>query len=149
MGAQLERFKPGVGKRVLLLLSGLMWMGVGCMLVTLAVHWLAAEGGRLALVLGALGLGASLVIHHFGFLKIVDRNLARILPMEGKRCLFAFQPWKSYFLILVMVGMGIGLRHSPLPKHYLAVIYVAIGMALVLSSTRYLRVFIRGKDIAG
>jgi len=148
MHSQLERFKPGVGKRVLLLLSGLMWMGVGVMLVILAYGWLTAKGGTIALVLGVIGLAASLVIHHFGFLKIVDKNLARILPMEGKRCLFSFQPWRSYFLILVMVGMGIGLRHSPLPKHYLAVIYTSIGMALILSSIRYLKVFITRQDVS-
>ena len=50
--------------------------------------------------------------------------------------------WKSYLLLGVMMALGIGLRHSPLPKPYLAVLYIGIGLALVLSSVRYLRVLL-------
>jgi hypothetical protein len=143
MHSLLERFKPAVGKGMLLLLSGFMWIAVGVMLLNYAYHWLEEEGGRTALFLAVAGFLCSLVIHHFGFLKVVDKNLARILPMKGKRCLFAFQPWKSYLIILVMIAMGIGLRHSPIPKPYLSILYVGIGMALILSSIRYLRAFLK------
>jgi hypothetical protein len=143
MHSLLERFKPAVGKGMLLLLSGFMWIAVGVMLLNYAYHWLEEESGRTALFLAVAGLLCSLVIHHFGFLKVVDKNLARILPMKGKRCLFAFQPWKSYLIILVMIAMGIGLRHSPIPKPYLSILYIGIGMALILSSIRYLRAFLK------
>jgi len=146
MHSRLEQYKPAVGKRVLILLSGLMWIGVGIMLLSLALHWLAAKGGMGAVALGTVGFLCSLVIHRYGFLKVVDKNLGRILPMQGKRCLFAFQSWKSYLIIGVMIGMGIGLRHSPIPKPYLAVLYIGIGMALFLSSLRYLRVFLKEAD---
>ena len=62
--------------------------------------------------------------------------------MEGKRCVFAFMPWKSYILVIIMMATGILLRHSPIPKLYLAVLYAAIGTALILSSIRYLRYLI-------
>jgi hypothetical protein len=143
MKAPLDRFKPAVEKRVLILLSGVMWIAVGTMLLNFAYGWLAGEGGGVAFVLAAAGLCVSLAIHHFGFLKVVDKNLGRILPMQGKRCVFAFQSWKSYLIIVVMIGMGIGLRHSSIPKPYLAVLYIGIGMGLILSSVRYLRVFLR------
>ena len=143
MHSLLERFKPAVGKGMLLLLSGFMWIAVGIMLLNYAYHWLEEEGGRTALFLAVAGLLCSLVIHHFGFLKVVDKNLARILPMKGKRCVFSFQPWRSYLIILVMIAMGIGLRHSPIPKPYLSILYIGIGMALILSSIRYLRTFLK------
>jgi hypothetical protein len=38
-----------------------------------------------------------------------------------------------------MIGMGAVLRLSPVPKAYLSVVYIAIGLALILSSVRYLR----------
>ncbi len=79
------------------------------------------------------------VIHHYGFLKIVDKNLGRISKMEGKRCAFSFMTWRSYFTIAIMVTMGILLRHSAIPKQYLSVLYIGIGMALILSSIRYFR----------
>ena len=76
------------------------------------------------------------------FLKIVDKNLDRIIPMSGKRCIFSFIPWKSYLIIVLMILMGFFLRLSPIPKIYLTTVYIAIGMSLILSSIRYLRVFL-------
>jgi len=84
----------------------------------------------------------ALLVHHFLFLKIVDKNIARILPMVEKKCLFSFITWKSYMIIIVMVTMGTLLRHSTFPKQYLAILYVGIGLALMLSSLRYIRVFV-------
>ena len=114
------------------------------MLLSLAASWLQAMAPHQgAYLLIAAGLSAGLIIHHFGFLKVVDKNLARILPMQGRRCLFAFMSWKSYLMVAVMASMGIALRHSPLPKPYLAVLYIAIGLALILSSVRYVRTLVR------
>lgn len=139
----LDKWKPGVPKNWLLLLAGLLWIGVGCMLDGLAWSWLKTETPGKAAVLGAVGFACALMIHRFGFSKIVDKNLARILPLQGKRCVFSFMPWKSYILILIMSLMGATLRHSPVPKPHLAVLYIAIGSALILSSIRYFRVLAR------
>ena len=51
--------------------------------------------------------------------------------------------WRSYLIVLVMVSMGIALRHSPIPKKYLSVLYNGIGLALFLSGIRYLRFFFK------
>ncbi|MCF7973416.1 MAG: hypothetical protein K9N55_06345 [Phycisphaerae bacterium] len=138
-----EKWKPGVPKQWLLLLAGLLWFGVGCMLDGFAGSWLKTEALGKAALLAALGFACALIIHHFGFLRIVDKNLARILPMQGKRCVFSFMPFKSYILILIMSLMGAALRHSALPRPYLAVLYMAIGTALILSSIRYFRTLIK------
>jgi hypothetical protein len=37
--------------------------------------------------------------------------------------------------------MGGLLRHSMIPKKELAILYIGIGLALILSSVRYIRVF--------
>jgi len=135
----MEKWKPGVSRNVLLCIAGILWMGIGIMLDGLACGWLRLEEPVRALLSAGTGFAGALVIHHFGFLRIVDRNLDRILPMEGKRCVFSFMPWRSYLLIVIMVLAGHLLRHSPIPKLYLAVLYTGIGTALVLSSVRYLR----------
>ena len=134
-----QRWKPAVSKSVLLLMAGSLWVGVGSMLDALACSWLRGQAPAHVWAASGAGLAGALVIHHFGFLRIVDRNLGRILPMEGKRCLFAFMPWKSYLTIAVMISGGYLLRHSSLPRLYLAILYGAIGTALILSSVRYLR----------
>jgi len=139
-----ERWKPGVHKNVLMLMAGLLWIGTGLMLDALSYSWLKTENFDAALSAAGVGFLLALLIHHFGFLRIVDKNLGRILPMEGRRCVFSFMPWKSYMLIVCMIFMGIGLRHLPIPKLYLSVLYIGIGTALILSSVRYLRILLIG-----
>ena len=142
MTTKREKFKPGVDRRVLLLLSAFMWVAVGTMLLTFSYSWLHASQEGASFVLAGAGVFLALVIHHFGFLKVVDKNLGRILPMEGKKCLFSFMSWKSYLIGPVMVGIGVLLRHSPIPKRYLSILYTGIGLALILSSIRYVRVLL-------
>lgn len=143
MRSHLKKFDPAVDKRVLVALSGILWSGVGILLCSLAVNWLSRTMISRAVWLGLAGIILSLLIHHFGFLKLVDKNIARILSKEGKVCIFAFQPWKSYVIIIIMIAMGSALRHSPLPKQYLAIIYIGFGGAMLLSSIRYHRTFIK------
>ena len=138
MGERIDKIRPAVGKRVLLYLAALMWICVGTMLLSFAYVWLQHLDLSESLVRVVAGVAIALIIHHFGFLKVVDKNLARILPMEGKRCLFSFMTWKSYLIVALMASMGMVLRHSPIPKNLLSVVYTAIGLALVLSSLRYL-----------
>jgi hypothetical protein len=82
-------------------------------------------------------------IHHFGFLKIADKNLNRILLLKEKQNPFYFMTFKSYLIVLVMVSMGIALRHSAIPKRYLSILYNGIGLALFLSGIRYFRFFFK------
>ena len=134
--------KPAANKNVLLFLAGFMWLGVGTMLLFLSFSWLNALEVPGSLGFAAIGIAIALIVHHFGFLKIVDKNLDRLLPMEGMRCIFSFITWKSYIIVSVMIVMGILLRHSPIPKPYLSILYIGIGLALILSSVRYLRVLL-------
>ncbi|MHC4489071.1 MAG: hypothetical protein ACYS9C_01925 [Planctomycetota bacterium] len=136
---EIEKWKPGVPKSALLFIAGVMWIIVGIMLNSLVYSWLRTERWDDALLALFIGFVCSLFIRHFGFLRLVDRNLDRILPMEGRRCIFSFMSWKSYILIIIMIAIGFLLRHSPIPKLYLAVPYTGIGTALILSSVRYLR----------
>ena len=135
----MANIKPAVNKRVLLFLAGLMWLSVGTMLLYLSFSWLNASHAHGSFIFAGIGVMVALVVHHFGFLKIVDKNLGRILPMEGSKCVFAFMTWKSYILVAGMMALGALLRHSTLPKPYLSIIYIGIGLALLLSSIRYLR----------
>jgi hypothetical protein len=140
---KINNFKPAVPNLLLLFLAGLVWIFVGGTLLFLAFSWLSGALNMNVKVFTITGVILALMVHHLGFLKIADNNLQRILLMRGKSCLFAFIPWKSYLIIAVMIAMGAILRHSTIPKPYLAVLYIGIGLALVLSSVRYFRVFIR------
>ncbi len=140
---KIERFKPASGRETLVLLAGLVWFGVGIALLRLAASWLNLYSGPGRPLYYAAGFLAALLIHHFGFLKVADKNLERLLPLTEKKCLFSFIPWKSYLIAAVMVPLGVTLRHSAITKQYLSVLYNGIGLALLLSSLRYFRYFIK------
>jgi hypothetical protein len=142
MSKNIDKIKPAVDKSALIFLSFFVWVVVGTGLLLFAYSWLKASQIRSSFLFAGVGAGAALVIHHFGFLKIVDKNLGRILPMEGKKCAFSFMTWKSYIIVAVMVTMGTLLRHSAIPKTYLSILYIGIGLSLILSSIRYLRILL-------
>ena len=137
----IKKYNPAVDKKILVLLAGLMWCGVGVMLILFAVTWLSQFMGSGTLIFYFCGFLAAMPIHHFGFLKIADKNLNRLLPVKEKKCVFSFMTWRSYLIVLVMVSMGIALRHSAIPKQYLSILYNGIGLALFLSGIRYFRFF--------
>jgi hypothetical protein len=139
----IKKFTPSADKRILVLLAGLMWCGVGIMLISFAVKWLSPYSWQEQGFYFTGGFLAAIPIHHFGFLKIADKNLKRLLPLTEKRCLFSFMTWKSYIIVLIMVSMGIALRHSSIPKKYLSILYNGIGLALFLSGIRYFRFFFK------
>jgi len=142
MNFKAENIKPAVKKPILLFLSGTMWFCVGIMLNTFATRWLVDYGTNSSFLFAGIGFLLALAIHHFGFLKVADKNLGRIDHLKDNPCVFSFMSWKSYILVAVMVTLGITLRHSSIPKQYLAIIYIGIGLALMLSSIRYFRVLI-------
>jgi hypothetical protein len=67
MDGKLERFKPAVSRRTLLLLAALAWIGAGAVLLSFTVSWLRDGRVSYVYVRVAGGLLAALVIHHFGF----------------------------------------------------------------------------------
>lgn len=119
-------------------IAGAMWWSVGTMLTVMALKWLWGYSGNV-LLFAVPGFVAALVIHHFGFLRLADRNLERISQLPARPCLFSFITWKSYLLVVIMITMGNLLRNSSIPKEYLSIVYLGIGLALFLSGIRYFR----------
>jgi len=140
---EIRKLNLGVDKSILILMGGMMWCGVGIMLIRYAVSWLSICSLREQIYFYSAGFLAAMPIHHFGFIKIATRNINRILSIREKTSPFAFMTWKSYLIVLVMVSMGIALRHSSLPKQYLSILYNGIGLGLFLSGIRYFRFFFR------
>jgi hypothetical protein len=134
----LETFRFGVDKKWLYLAASFMWSGVGVYLCILAYGWLSVVVLGKAFLLTLVGVLLALVIYRFGFSEIAKKNIQRINSIHREKpSIFAFQKWSSYPLVAVMVALGIILRHSPLPKPYLAVLYIGIGGGLFLSSLLY------------
>ena len=139
----LAKLSPAVDKKILVLLAGLMWCGVGIMLIAFAISWLNKYEGSGKLILYLCGFIAAMPIHFWGFIKIAEKNLNRLLPLTEKKCVFSFMTWRSYFIVIIMVSMGIALRHSAIPKQFLSVLYNGIGLALFLSGLRYMKFYVK------
>jgi hypothetical protein len=136
---QTSKWIPATKKIWLHLTAGIMWSGVGIMLAAFAATWLGLVHSWTVLLLILAGLLLAAGIYFFGFSKLASSNVQRIINIPKERvCLFAFQKWTSYPLVLVMVAMGIYLRHySPIPKPYLAILYLGLGASLFASSLKY------------
>jgi hypothetical protein len=130
---------PAAKRPTLILWAGIVWTITGAALIIVSFAWLDSSPAGRAVSLTA-GLLAGLAIYHFGFSKLADTNLERIrsqAPGKERVCIFAFQNKRSYYMIGIMMAAGYTLRHSPIPKIYMAPAYAAIGLGLVLSSVRY------------
>jgi len=137
-----NKYKPGIHKKYLLIISGLMWTGVGIFLSSLTYRWLLSYDNKI--IYYSLGIILAILIHRFGFGFIANQNINRVLKMEKtKICAFAFQPWYSYLIVIFMMSLGMFMRNSFIPKNYLAILYLGIGGGLFLSSIKYYISFVK------
>lgn len=125
----IRRFTPRAGQRVQLFSAAAMWaIGASILLVRgvgfLHDNWFA---GLLAL---AVALG---VIKSRYLLDRVARKAVLRIHERGRACYFGFFSWKSWMFVIVMMGGGILLRRSGLPRDFLAVVYVGVGTGVALA----------------
>ncbi|MBC2743264.1 MAG: hypothetical protein HGJ93_09500 [Desulfosarcina sp.] len=144
----LSRLKPAVPKCWLFAASGVMWSTVGFVMCATGVGWLAREGIMRCAGFELAGLVLAVLAVRWGFGSIAKKNIRRLRRLPDRGCFFAFQAWKSYLIILIMIALGIALRHLPIPKTFLAVVYTAIGGALFIGSFHYYRHLARLMRIA-
>lgn len=128
---------PLVPRFWLHLMSGLVWSAVGTGLMITASRWASQYEWPANLIWLTAGLITGIPVYAFGFSRLAERNIQRIEGRRDLNCLFAFQPWRSYLLIVLMMALGYGLRHSQLPRQLLVAIYAAVGSGLALSSSLY------------
>lgn len=143
----LNKLKPAVNKKDLILISGIMWSSVGVLLNWVAFKWLPAFEQWQIIFTYSVGIIMGLIISSYGFSKLAKRNSDRILKYPEKVCVFGFQRWQMYILIVIMMSMGFFMRTTNfIPKYLLAPVYVAIGFALFISSFVYYKEFLLKKD---
>ena len=142
---QFKDFKPGVKSIWLYVIALVVWAGVGVNLNLLAIRWLRPVETRFALLLILSGIMLAVVSYSIMFKRFADQNIERICHLPNdKICVFAFQRWTSYPLVVFMISLGIIFRlYIPIPKPYLAIVYIGIGMGLVLASLRYFKNLLR------
>jgi hypothetical protein len=139
-----DRVSIPVERRWLHAAAGVLWTAIGVLCIVYAVEWLAPPLALPAEVAyGAAGLVVAALFFRFVFIGLVRRNIARIEEGPDRASLFTFQGWRSYLIAAFMMAMGATLRHSSIPKPWLAPIYEGVGIALFLTSLLYHRELVR------
>ncbi len=131
--------EPAVRRRTLIPSAGVVWAFAGAYLSFRAALWFWSSR-RPIFWMAALALAIGFIKGHFLLSRMARRNISRILglsPHKEKICLFAFQAIQAYLVIFGMMGLGIVLRHSSVARESLAVVYLAIGSALIYASVPY------------
>lgn len=137
--------EPAVSRRTLVVTAALTWGAVGLFLIIRAALYLAEvdpDNTTLILASGTFGILFGLLKGKYVFARLAKQNVQRInqlSPHKTRICIFAFQAWQSYLVVMVMIGLGVLLRISPLPRVYLIGIYVMIGVGLLVGSRAYLK----------
>ncbi|NOZ49818.1 MAG: hypothetical protein GXP37_07180 [Chloroflexi bacterium] len=131
----LNQLKPIVSRPWLFMLAGLMWTGVGLMLLWRAIGWLAAAPHMWLIVVASTGI--ALFSYRFMFTHTARKNILRLCALPARVSLFAFNSLQGYAIIVLMIALGITLRHSAIDRGILAVVYTAMGGALLLASLHF------------
>jgi len=128
--------------------AALVWAAATAMLLVrgfayiLAPEEYARFGFGIALI-ALVAVSVGVVKARFILVKYASRAVTRIRT-RGRACFFGLFAWSSWVFIVVMMGSGLLLRHSPLVGSWwgrtlLGVLYVAVGTALAIADVVFWR----------
>lgn len=129
-----------VKRKYLPYIAGGLWLTVGLGLMIRGFLWWQENFSLTLSILYFVTLIPLAIIFSSKILmKVTRRTLTHIQKLPDKVCMFAFQPAKSYGIMLFMISLGILLRHSPIPHLYLGTLYLLMGLSLSLASFNFIK----------
>lgn len=130
---------PHVSNRGLMFCATVLWTFAGGMLLTRGIMGIVEFPANLLLKL-IIAFVFGVLFYLFLFSEISDKHIARIGSMSEKRIPFyAFFNLRSYFMMVLMISVGIMVRKTGLiPFEYLAVFYIVMGIPLFVSALKFL-----------
>ena len=134
-----------IKQKNLILITAILWMGVSFMLTKKAIGWIELFNDKLLIILILVSIAVSLLKFFLIFKRVTKKNIKRIMNLQGEKVfILAFHSWKTYILILIMIGGGVTLRHLEfVPKSALFPIYIGVGVAMFISSLMYYHFFFK------
>jgi hypothetical protein len=145
----LVKLNPAVPKFYLFGLAGALWTFAGLVLCLRAILWLNTFSLGVELALGLGSLAIAVLGYLFLFVRVVQKNIDRIMRLPDHACVFAFTAWQGYIMIGLMMTIGITLRNTSLPKYFLAVPYTTMGAILLIGSVRFFHQFATSMSCRG
>lgn len=133
-----------VPKRILLIIAGIVWMVAGFNVARLGIISYGMAGIRWYLPVLSI-----VIFMLFGamFYKMTQKHGKRIMGYEEKyRPVWNFFDLKSYIIMAVMMGGGIGFRNAGIfPDVFIAFFYTGLGCALFLAGVCFGIFFIKNR----
>ena len=91
--------------------------------------------------IGMAGMVMGGTVYRIHFAQLARKNLRRLSQLPEKVSIFAVNSRQGYVIVVFMVGLGIALRRSSIPRSYLALVYTTMGGTLFLASLHFHRRF--------
>ena len=126
----------GLGRSTRLAVAGGLWLAVGGGLATVGSVWLVTRGGPGSWSLAPVAVLVGWAKATYILAPMADRNVERIRSGPAYRPLLGVFPPRTWLLVAGFMALGAVLRRSSVPRDFLGLVYVAVGVALVLGSTR-------------
>ena len=142
----LEKIKPGVKKRTLLLIAGCAWSIAGGILISRSLSHLISVNHHLAIEIGT-GIVFGSLFYLLLFARISKKHITRINLIEiDNPCFFSFFNFRSYLLMAIMISGGITLRLSGLVNpEIIYTFFLCMGIPLLVSAWRFFYSYAKNK----
>lgn len=143
-----QKFKPAVSKHNLLFIAGLAWTTAGGILTGRGLIYLLQHGQHPGWRLAG-GLVFGLVFYVLLFAKISRKHIRRIRGLNiPYPCAFSFFNLRGYLMMAIMISGGIMLRRfDVINKEWLYNFYVAMGVPLLVSASRFFYFWATNKEL--
>ena len=131
-----------VPKRALLIIAGIIWMIAGFNVARLGIISYKSVGLKWYLPILSIII---FVLFGMMFYKMTQKHGKRIMSYEeAYRPIWNFFDIKSYIIMAVMMGGGIGLRNAGVfPDIFVAFFYTGLGFALFLAGVCFVIMFFK------
>lgn len=148
----------------LITLSGMIWLVIGAMLMALGVHFIEEVSQHTDVYFKAFHHSPLQILNRWtndihqsqtilfatciliGYLKgkwifskTVKKSVMRILALPNPTSLKYLYTLRYYFLLALMIGLGISLKYIPFSPDYRGAIDLAVGAALLKGSLKYFK----------
>jgi hypothetical protein len=142
----LEKIKPGVQKRTLLLIAGCAWSIAGGILIFRSLLHLIGVNHHLVMETG-IGIVFGSLFYLLLFARISKKHITRITLIKiDNPCFFSFFNFRSYLLMTIMISGGITLRLSGLVNaEIIYTFFLCMGIPLLVSAWRFFYSYAKNK----
>lgn len=144
----LTSYKPGISKKLLLLIAGIVWIGISYIAINIGLNYIFDNSHHILfhlMISFIIGIFLFLVI----FFKVFNNYTNRIIQLNSdKPCLFAFSSFKSYFITAFIFTLALYIKkYNLIESLMLSITYAGIGISLFFSSLKLFYSFFTFKKI--